>query len=77
MKAGKFPESSALVLQNLKKIYRNYKFGVIHDKKTDFTAVNGLNLHIEGNVTLKSTLSLFDEKIFFIFLSNALLIIKI
>ena len=46
VKSGKLPENAAILLKHLKKTYRNYKWGVIHDKERDFTAVNGVWLHI-------------------------------
>ncbi len=54
VRAGK-TDQAAIVLQHLKKTYKTYEYGIIHDASRDFTAVNGIWLHIEGNAIFPST----------------------
>jgi ABC-type Na+ transport system ATPase subunit NatA len=50
VKSGKFAHTgTAIVLERLKKTFKTYDYGIIHDKSKDFTAVNELWLHVEDN----------------------------
>jgi ATPase subunit of ABC transporter with duplicated ATPase domains len=48
VKKGNTTDNTVIELQNLRKVYKKYKYFFYHDKKGDFTAVQGLWIHVEG-----------------------------